>query len=112
MLPHKKERGKQAMSRLKVFEGIPPPYDKQKRMVVPDALRVVRLRPGRKFTHLGKLASEVGWKHKDLVSRLEAGRKAKSAEFYKVKKADAAAKAKAAETVSSEISAVLAANGF
>ena len=44
--------------------------------------------------------------------RLEDGRKAKSAEFYKVKKADAAAKAKAAESVPSEISAVLAANGF
>lgn len=31
-----------------VFEGIPPPYDKQKRMVVPSALRVLRLKPGRK----------------------------------------------------------------
>ena len=31
-----------------VFDGIPPPYDKQKRMVVPCALRVLRLKPGRK----------------------------------------------------------------
>jgi hypothetical protein len=33
---------------LKVFEGVPPPYDKKKRVVVPQALRVLRLRPGRK----------------------------------------------------------------
>ena len=44
MLPHKTARGQAAMSRLKVFEGVPPPYDKQKRMVVPNALRIVRLR--------------------------------------------------------------------
>ncbi|KAH8868499.1 60S ribosomal protein L13a [Schistosoma japonicum] len=48
MLPHKLHRGKQALDRLKVFEGIPPPYDKKKRMVVPSALRVIRLKPGRK----------------------------------------------------------------
>lgn len=48
MLPHKLYRGKQALDRLKVFEGIPPPYDKKKRMVVPSALRAIRLKPGRK----------------------------------------------------------------
>lgn len=31
-----------------VFEGIPPPYNKEKRMVVPAALRVLRLKPGRR----------------------------------------------------------------
>lgn len=48
MLPHKLHRGKEALGRLKVFEGIPPPYDKQKRMVVPSALRVLRLKSRRK----------------------------------------------------------------
>lgn len=48
MLPHKTFRGKEALDRLKVFEGIPPPYDKQKRMVVPSALKVLRLKPRRK----------------------------------------------------------------
>ncbi len=48
MVPHKTKRGAEALSRLKVFEGIPPPYDKQKRMVVPCALRVLRLKPGRR----------------------------------------------------------------
>ena len=48
MVPHKTSRGAEAMERLKVFEGIPPPYDKQKRMVVPSALRANRLNPSRK----------------------------------------------------------------
>uniref|UniRef100_A0A8D0L9L9 Large ribosomal subunit protein uL13 n=1 Tax=Sphenodon punctatus TaxID=8508 RepID=A0A8D0L9L9_SPHPU len=48
MLPHKTKRGQAALERLKVFDGIPPPYDKRKRMVVPAALKVVRLKPTRK----------------------------------------------------------------
>ena len=48
MVPHKTERGKEAMKRLQTFEGVPPPYDKKKRMVVPSALKVLRLKPGRK----------------------------------------------------------------
>jgi len=39
MIPHKTKRGEAALDRLKVYEGIPPPYDKIKRMVVPDALK-------------------------------------------------------------------------
>ena len=38
-----------ALERLKLFEGVPPPYDRKKKMVVPEALRVLRLKPGRKF---------------------------------------------------------------
>ena len=53
MVPHKTERGKEAMKRLQTFEGVPPPYDKKKRMVVPSALKVLRLKPGRKVrTHM------------------------------------------------------------
>lgn len=48
MLPHKTERGKQALRKLKAYEGIPPPYDRRKRVVVPGALRVICLKPGRK----------------------------------------------------------------
>lgn len=46
MIPHKTKRGMEALNRLKVFDGIPAPYDKQKRMVVPSALRVLKLKPG------------------------------------------------------------------
>lgn len=49
MVPHKTARGTAALERLKLFEGVPPPYDRKKRMVVPEALRVLRLKPGRKY---------------------------------------------------------------
>ena len=71
MIPHKTARGAAAMERLKVFEGVPPPYDKKKRMVVPQALRVLRLKPGRKYCTVGRLSHEVGWKYKDVVERYE-----------------------------------------
>ena len=57
------------MERLKVFEGVPPPYDKKKRMVVPQALRVLRLKPGRKYCTVGRLSHEMGWKYQDVVAR-------------------------------------------
>jgi large subunit ribosomal protein L13Ae len=49
MTPHKSARGAAALDRLKLFEGVPPPYDRKKKMVVPEALRVLRLKPGRKY---------------------------------------------------------------
>ena len=69
MIPHKTARGNAAMERLKTFEGIPPPYDKKKRVVVPQALRVLRLKPGRKYCTVGRLGHEFGWKYQDVVSR-------------------------------------------
>lgn len=87
MIPHKTARGKAALERLKVFEGIPPPYDKKKRVVVPQALRVLRLKPGRKYTTVGKLSTSVGWKYESIVDTLEEKRKLKSAEYYAKKKA-------------------------
>jgi large subunit ribosomal protein L13Ae len=99
MIPHKTHRGKCAMERLKVFDGIPAPYDKMKRMVVPDAFRVTRLKPGRRFCVLGRLSDEIGWKFADVVDRLEAKRKAADAIYYDTKKAELAkiSAAKAAE---------------
>ncbi len=61
MVPHKTQRGAAALERLKTFEGIPPPYDKVKRLVVPDALKVLRLQHGHKFCKLGDLASSVSF---------------------------------------------------
>lgn len=88
MLPHKQYRGKDAMERLKVYEGIPPPYDKIKRISVPSALRVICLKPRRKFCKLDRLASEVGWKASKVVGTLEKRRKLKAAIYYKKKKVD------------------------
>lgn len=39
MIPHKTKRGAAALARLKAYEGVPAPYDKTKRMVIPDALK-------------------------------------------------------------------------
>ena len=96
------------MERLKTFEGIPPPYDHKKRMVVPQALRVLRLKPGRKYCTVGRLGHEFGWKYQDVVARyvidqdtisdgrghnvngifrLEERRKVKGAAYYERKKA-------------------------
>ena len=48
MIAHKTERGKAALKRLQAFEGVPPPYDRKKKMVIPSALKVLRLKAGRK----------------------------------------------------------------
>merc|ERR1712186_225415 len=87
MVPHKTARGAAALDRLKSFEGIPHPYDRKKRMVIPSCLKVLRLRPERRFCKLGDLSKEVGWKHQDLITRLETMRKTKSAAFHEKKKA-------------------------
>lgn len=66
MVPHKTARGAAALERLKLFEGIPPPYDRKQRMVIPEALRVLRLKPGRKFCTV-----KVGISVQRLTYRLE-----------------------------------------
>lgn len=86
MSPHKSKRGALALKKLKIFEGCPAPFDKKKKQVVPDALAVVRLRPGRPTTKLGDLAAEVGWKYKNVVAALEAKRKAKGKVFHEQRK--------------------------
>eukprot|EP00361_Fabrea_salina_P001589 CAMPEP_0202431018 /NCGR_PEP_ID=MMETSP1345-20130828/4396_1 /ASSEMBLY_ACC=CAM_ASM_000843 /TAXON_ID=342563 /ORGANISM="Fabrea Fabrea salina" /LENGTH=148 /DNA_ID=CAMNT_0049042601 /DNA_START=150 /DNA_END=596 /DNA_ORIENTATION=+ len=85
MVPRKTARGEAALARLSVFDGVPHPYDTKKKMVVPDALRVARLQPGRKFTVLGELAQKVGWKKKAVIERLEKERKERSEAWYQKK---------------------------
>jgi len=99
MVPHKTKRGAAALERLKVFEGVPPPFDKVKRLVVPDALQVLRLQHGHRFCKLGQLAQSVGWKHQDAVAELEAKRKAKATKFYEAKKKSLALRAKASAQI-------------
>merc|ERR1719333_367458 len=95
MVPHKTPRGAAALSHLKVFEGVPHPYDRKKRMVVPACLKVLRIRPERKFTRLADLSDQNGWKHKALIERLEGQRKVKSAAFFAKKTASNKATQKA-----------------
>jgi len=115
MVHQKTARGQAALSRLSTFDGIPAPYDKQQRVVVPVALRTMRLKPGRKFTVIGDLADSVGWKHKELLGRLEAKRKADAKEFYEGKKAKGALRRQAEEACAGEltkVNEVLAASGY
>jgi large subunit ribosomal protein L13Ae len=95
MLPHKTPRGASALGHLKVFEGIPYPYDQKRRMVVPDALKILRLRSHRKFCVLGELASQIGWTKKGLVDRLEEKRKTKAGKFWELKQKKINARTKA-----------------
>nr|XP_035943164.1 60S ribosomal protein L13a-like [Halichoerus grypus] len=85
MLRHKTKQGQAALDHLKVFDGIPPPYNKKKQMVVPAALKVVRLKPTRKFAYLGCLAHEVGWKYQAITATLEEKRKEKAKIHYRKK---------------------------
>jgi large subunit ribosomal protein L13Ae len=103
MLPHKTERGMAALQRMQAFEGIPSPYDRMKRMVVPQALRILRLRQDRKFTVLGRLSSEVGWKYNEVVNVLEKKRKVKSKAYYQRKKTESNRRARAIKLKSDEI---------
>ena len=78
--------------------------------VVPDAFRVTRLKPGRRYCVLGRISDEIGWKFKDTVERLEAKRKASSAVYYDTKKAELAKADAAAKAVPGD--AILAKFGY
>jgi large subunit ribosomal protein L13Ae len=95
MLPHKEARGAAALASLRLFDGIPYPYDQKKRMVCPDALKVLRMKTSRNFTVLKDIAGIAGWTRSSLIDTLEDKRKAKSAKFYEASQAKAAARAAA-----------------
>ena len=50
---------------------------------------LIQYRPDRHFITLGDLSAKFGWKHQDLVKRLEAKRLAEASEYYKNKKTSA-----------------------
>eukprot|EP00897_Mesotaenium_endlicherianum_P002762 jgi/Mesen1/2513/ME000016S01866 len=109
MIPHKTKRGAAALERLKSYEGVPAPYDKMKRVVVPDALKVLRLQPGHNFCLLGRLSHEVGWHYLDTIKELEDQRKEKSAAFYKEKKEASRVRSRAVkEATAEDVAEVLA----
>lgn len=89
MVPHKTPRGAAALQRLKLYEGMPPPYDRQKKFVVPQALRVLRLKPGRKYAVIKDISEDAGWKYGDVVDKLEAKRKVKQQAYHERKVAAA-----------------------
>ena len=106
MIPHKTSRGAAALERMKVFEGIPEPFSSMKRMVVPAALRVMRLKPGRRFCTLKRLSTEVGWKYEGVLVGLEKQRKEVSQEVYAEKKTAVKAQRKSLFAKSQQLAAV------
>merc|ERR1719215_183777 len=55
--------------RLRTYEGVPAPFDKKKRYVMPTALRIKCLAPGRKWAVLGRLSHDVLVLPSDLVGQ-------------------------------------------
>merc|ERR1712087_10167 len=113
MIPHKTHRGKCAMERLKCFDGVPEQFASTKRMVVPDAFRITRLKPGRRFCVLGRISHEIGWKRQADVAQLEAARKEKGKVYWETKKKLLKDMKKAkADTADGPYAAVLAQHGY
>eukprot|EP00298_Acanthocystis_sp_HF-20_P005551 c15682_g1_i2.p1 GENE.c15682_g1_i2~~c15682_g1_i2.p1 ORF type:complete len:205 (-),score=53.70 c15682_g1_i2:135-749(-) len=103
MIPHKTQRGAAAMRHLHCFVGIPFRFQKIKRVVLPSALRITHLRPGRKFTRLGDLAVSIGWKYSEVVKKLETKRKLRGKADFKAKKATALLRKKSVSQAAKEI---------
>merc|ERR1711921_45709 len=115
MLPHKTARGQDAFNSLKAFEGIPAPYDKMRRVIVPSAFKQIKLKPNRKFAPVGRLAAETGWTYQDVVANLEAKRQANAQTYWDNKQKAKAVRAQAIENVkakTAEIDAQLAELGY
>jgi len=106
MMPYKTPRGAASLDRLKVLDGVPAEYEKKKRMVVPAALRVLRLKPQRRFCRVGDLSGKVGWNNGELITRLEERRKERSAGFFTKKQELRKAYAKAEEEATKKMGAV------
>lgn len=113
MLPRKTVRGEQAMARFKGYEGVPPQYAKKKKMVIPDALRITHLRPSSKFTNIGVLAGEMGWKYGALIRKMETQRKVQSKADYDKRKDLAKLRTQAIDKSNlAEVTPILEAAGY
>ena len=82
MLPHMTPKGSAALGRLKCFDGCPLSLNAKKKMCIPDALRIVRLKPRSKYCNIGDIAKECGWTKGDLSDNLEAKRTARNHEWH------------------------------
>merc|ERR1712187_1026401 len=86
MLPHKTFSGTVALKRISCYEGVPPPYDKIKRMIIPDALKITNLKNGRAVAKLGQISHSIGWKYARIVEQMETIRKKEGKRHYLAKK--------------------------
>ena len=105
MIPHTTPKGAAAMGRLKCFDGVPCSLNARKKMVVPDALKAVRLAPRSKYCVLGNVAQECGWTKQDLITSLETRRMTRNKTWY-AKKVETIKKEKEAFKASKELAEV------
>ena len=82
MLPHMTPKGAAALGRLKCFDGCPLSLNAKKKFVVPDALKIVRLKPRSRFCQLGEIQKECGWTKGELIDSLEAKRVGRNHEWH------------------------------
>ena len=82
MTPHKTKKGAACLQKLKVFEGCPYPYSHKKKQNVPRALKVVRLKNGRKNCLLGDLCTSIGWNKAGVVEKLEKKRIERGSAYF------------------------------
>lgn len=85
MIPYKTVRGSDAMSRLRVYDGIPPCCARYKRVVCPSAMAYLCLRPERRRCEVGRVAHEIGWQHAADVERYEKKRLEECDKWYQDK---------------------------
>ncbi|KAF1740325.1 hypothetical protein MXB_3638 [Myxobolus squamalis] len=81
MLPSRTERGKLALLNLSCFVGVPPLYTTKKKMIIPQASRILCLHPSNPYTKLKRLAKNFGWKYADVTERLEEKRKSRGTQY-------------------------------
>merc|ERR1719273_786552 len=94
MIKHKTQRGDDALANLKVFEGVPDNYQNTKYWKVRHAHSVNRFATCRKSCTLGRLCHEHGWGYREVVNKMEDGRKAaEQFKYVERKKRDAKAAA-------------------
>lgn len=82
MLPHKTPKGAAALGRLKCFDGVPLTYNQKKKVVVSDALKVVRLKPRSRFCVLGDVVAQCGWTKGEILAGYETKRQARNHEWH------------------------------
>lgn len=82
MLPYKTAKGAAALGRLKCFDGCPVSMNARKKMVIPDALKSVRLAPRARYSVVGNICKECGWTKSELLANMETKRITKNHQWY------------------------------
>ena len=105
MLPFYTKRGKSALRRLKVYEGMPSNVTRKAAVpTIPKAERRTRLAKERRFTVLGNMCEHIGWKYHPVVKKLNAARNEKATRHYKKRAVIAAKWAECRKAANAKIS--------